>query len=201
MDSNLFKRNHSFPYLWAPRRCILDACSKIMRYSSVSDRRSSGERKISGEIDVVFEANEISIPLAHAVISLDDEALVFTISVPPNVAKHSEFKFRCADSAELRKWHSALVVVCDPETPSSSVAAAESAVRTLKLGSSSADFSLSDSGDLDFKSRSLPTKYDVRSATIGNFIRAHASSGVLQSRDSSHAAKVDIGCRGNGRDG
>ncbi len=133
-----------------------------MRYSSLpGDRRASGERKISGENDVVPDFNEISIPLAHAVVSLDDEALVFTINVPPNVTKHSEFKFRCADPAELRSWHCAL----DAAISSASVEASESAFQSLKLGSSSADFALPESCHScvnDLKSRSLPAEYDVR---------------------------------------
>lgn len=126
------------------------------------DRKASGERKNSGESDVVSEMNEISIPLAHAVVFLDDEALVFTINVPPNVAKHSEFKFRCADPAELRRWHCALATVA---ISSASVEASEMAFQSLKLGSSSADFVLPDecrSCVDDLKSRSLPAECDVR---------------------------------------
>ncbi len=130
------------------------------------DRRSSGERKSSSEIDGVPELNEVIIPLAQAVVSKDDEALVFSISVPPNVAKYSEFQFRCGDAEELQKWHSALVAACISDLLSTSVQGVQSALQSLKLGPSSVSCESSDTVAIDLKSRSLPAKCDVRSASV-----------------------------------
>ena len=109
--------------------------------------------------------NEVIIPLAQAVVSRDDEALVFTISVPPNVAKYSEFQFRCGDAEELQKWHSTLVVACMSDALSTSVQGVESALQSLKLGPSCVSYESSDAVAVDLKSRSLPAKCDVRSVS------------------------------------
>ncbi len=169
LEASLSKRNHSFPYLWAPRRCILDAGSKTLRYAaSQGDRRLSGEKKSSGEAAVVPELKEICIPLRDARVSLDDDALAFAVNIPPGVAKHSEFKFRCADAAELQEWYGTLARLCCCVPPPSSVDVLETALEALQVGPSSATAaSLSaDAQGFDLVTRSLPAKLDVRTAVL-----------------------------------
>jgi hypothetical protein len=114
------------------------------------------------------EMNEICLPLRDARVSLDDDALVFTVSIPPGAAKHSEFKFRCADAAELQVWYGALVRLCSSAPPPTSAEVLESALQSLHLGPQSASVvSLSaEAQGFNLESRSLPAKLDVRTAGL-----------------------------------
>jgi hypothetical protein len=138
-----------------------------LRYAGPQgDRRSSGERKPSGETAVAAELKEICIPLRDARVSLDDDALAFAVNIPPGVAKHCEFKFRCADAAELQEWYGTLARLCSSVPPPSSVDVLETALEALQVGPSSATAaSLSaEAHGFDLVSRSLPAKLDVRTA-------------------------------------
>ncbi len=138
-----------------------------MRYAgSQGDRRSSGEKKTSGETAVAPELNEICIPLRDARVSLDDDALAFAVTIPPGVAKHSEFKFRCADAAELQEWYGTLARLCSSVPPPSSVDVLETALQALQVGPSSATAASLSGEGFDLVSRSLPAKLDVRPAVL-----------------------------------
>ena len=114
------------------------------------------------------ELKEICIPLRDARVSLDDDALAFAVNIPPGVAKHCEFKFRCADAAELQEWYGTLARLCSSVPPPSSVDVLETALAALQVGPSSATAaSLSaEAHGFDLVSRSLPAKLDVRPAVL-----------------------------------
>ena len=146
-----------------------------MRYAGAAgERRSSGEHKANGDAQAVSDAAEISFPLAHAIVSVNDADLTFTIDVPPNTAKYSEFQFRCTDASELLKWYTALVAASQPGNivrHTDAFDEADLAFRTSLMGFSTAECKSLGSESVDLMTRSLPTKLDV-SLTIHHF---HAS--------------------------
>jgi hypothetical protein len=164
IESTLCKRNHSFPYLWAFRTCVLDTGAKVMRYAfPAGDRRSSGGKKLSGDASTA-DLKDIAIPLTHAVVSVDADACVFTLTVPSGVAKHCEFNFRCANAAELQKWQDALAAVCSSDIPSARAESVSAALQSLQLATPAEQLGTSGSKevfgseDSDLASRSLPSK-------------------------------------------
>ena len=136
-----------------------------MRYAGAAgERRSSGEHKASGDAQTASDVTEISFPLAHAIVSVNDADLTFTIDVPPNTAKYSEFQFRCADASELLKWYTALVAASQPGNivrHTDAFDEADLAFRTSLMGFSTAECMSLGSESVDLMTRSLPTKLDV----------------------------------------
>jgi hypothetical protein len=138
---------------------------------------------------VAPELNEICIPLRDARVSLDDDALAFAVTIPPGVAKHSEFKFRCADAAELQEWYGTLSRLCSPVPPPSSVDVLETALQALQVGPSSATAASLSGEGFDLVSRSLPAKLDVRPAVL-SIVEWHHHHSVTVSQVSSHHVSV-----------
>ena len=160
-----------------------------MRYAGAAgERRSSGEHKASGDAQTASDVTEISFPLAHAIVSVNDADLTFTIDVPPNTAKYSEFQFRCADASELLKWYTALVAASQPGNivrHTDAFDEADLAFRTSLMGFSTAECMSLGSESVDLMTRSLPTKLDVS-------LRFHRFSCITHhaSRITHHASRI-----------
>jgi len=104
-------------------------------------------------------------PLSRAIVSVDDAALTFTIDLPPNAAKYTEFQFRCADASELLKWYAALVAATQPGSvvhQAAEIDEEDLAFRTSLVGLSSSECASLGFDGAELTSRSLPAKLDVR---------------------------------------
>jgi hypothetical protein len=169
-----------------------------MRYAlPAGDWRSSGERKSSGDA-ATTDLKDIAIPLTRAVVSVDADACVFTLSVPSGVAKHCEFNFRCANAVELQKWQDALAAVCSSDIPSACVESVNAALQSLQLATPAEQFPTSGSKEVFgsegsvLSSRSLPPTFLVtpKPAHYCACANAHFPAGVARPHSSASPPQV-----------